>query len=107
MTKTAILILALLAFGRIGISAELSADEIGQIMGVKATATPDGVVRVAWPRKEVSVQVDGLAMRPFMGLGTWAAFQQSHDVAMLMGDTVLFEDEVNPAIDAAFANGLE
>ena len=26
---------------------------------------------------------------------------------MLMGDTVLFEDEVNPAIDAAFANGLE
>src|SRR5207237_8823813 len=86
---------------------ELFADKVGEIMGVKATATPDGVVRVAWPRKEVSVQVDGLSMRPFMGLGTWAAFQQSHDVAMLMGDTVLFEDEVNPAIDAAFANGLE
>src|SRR5205814_265196 len=45
--------------------------------------------------------------RPFMGLGTWAAFQNGHDGAMLMGDTVLFEDEVNPAIDAAFANGLE
>ena len=53
------------------------------------------------------MQVDGLAMRPFMGLGTWAAFQQSHDGAMAMGDTVLFQDEVNPAIDAAFANGLE
>ena len=36
-----------------------------------------------------------------MGLGTWAAFQNGHDGAMLMGDTVLFQDEVNPAIDAA------
>jgi len=42
-----------------------------------------------------------------MGLGTWAAFQQSHDGAMVMGDTVVFQDEVNPAIDAAFAAGLE
>src|SRR6476646_4274063 len=86
---------------------ELSADKVGEIIGVKATTTPDGVVRVAWPRKEVSVQVDGLSMRPFMGLGTWAAFQNGHDGAMLMGDTVLFQDEVNPAIDAAVANGLE
>src|SRR5947207_3624512 len=86
---------------------ELSADKVGEIIGVKATTTPDGVVRVAWPRKDVQVQVDGLAMRPFMGLGTWAAFQQSHEGAMAMGDTVLFQDEVNPAIDAAFANGME
>src|SRR5436190_12221622 len=88
-------------------AAELSAGKVGEIMGVKATTTPDGVVRVAWPRKDVQVQVDGLAMRPFMGLGTWAAFQQSHEGAMAMGDTVLFQDEVNPAIDAAFANGME
>src|SRR5947207_3644596 len=86
---------------------ELTADNVGKIMGVKATTTPDGLVRVAWPRKEVQVQVDGLPMHPFMGLGTWAAFQNGHDGAMLMGDTVLFQDEVNPAIDAAFANGLE
>src|SRR5436190_9865274 len=86
---------------------ELSANKVGEIIGIKATTTPDGVVRVAWPRKEVSVQVDGLSMRPFMGLGTWAAFQNGHNGAMLMGDTVLFQDEVNPAIDAAFANGLQ
>ena len=89
-------------------AAELSADKLGEIVGVKATTTADGVVRVAWPRKEVQVQVDGLAMRPFMGLGTWAAFQNIEgDRAMLMGDTVVFQDEVNSAIDAAFANGLE
>lgn len=86
---------------------ELVADKVGEIMGVKATVTPDGVVRVGWPRKDVKVQVDGLAMRPFMGLGTWAAFQKTEGGAMVMGDTVMFEDEVNSAMDAAFANGLE
>jgi hypothetical protein len=86
---------------------DLSADKVGDIMGMKPTTAPDGVVRVAWPRTDVNVRVDGLAMRPFMGLGSWAAFQKVRETAMVMGDTVVFEDEVNPAIDAAFANGLE
>ncbi|MCE9548465.1 MAG: DUF1259 domain-containing protein [Planctomycetia bacterium] len=85
---------------------DLEAPKIAEIMGVKTTTTPDGVVRVGWPRKDVAVQVDGLAMRPFMGLGTWAAFQQSGKMSMVMGDTVCFEDEVNPALDAALKNGL-
>jgi hypothetical protein len=86
---------------------ELSAARIGEVLGVKATTTPDGVVRAGWPRNDVKVQVDGLPMRPFAGLGSWAAFQNGNDDVMLMGDTVVFEDEVNPAIDAALANGLE
>src|SRR5207247_4590917 len=60
-----------------------------------------------FPRADVKVAVDGWAMPPFMGLGTWAAFTQgSHTEAMVMGDTVLFEDEVNPAMSIAFDNGL-
>jgi hypothetical protein len=46
-------------------------------------------------------------MLPFMGLGTWASFTQgSHTEAMVMGDTVLFEDEANPAMSTALENGL-
>jgi hypothetical protein len=42
-----------------------------------------------------------------MGLGTWAAFTTGvHSEAMVMGDTVLFEDEVNAAMTAAIDNGL-
>src|SRR5687768_15433773 len=83
-----------------GSACDLSAEKVGEVMGVKTATTPDGVIRVGWPRKDVKVQIDGLAMRPFMGLGTWAAFQKTGDDAMVMGDTVLFEDEVNPALDA-------
>ena len=38
---------------------ELKADKVGEIMGVAATTTSDGVVRVGWPRKDVEVAVDG------------------------------------------------
>jgi hypothetical protein len=56
----------------------------------------------------VKVEVDGWTMPPFMGLGTWAAFTPStHGGAMVMGDTVLFEDEVNPAMSTAFESGLD
>jgi Domain of Unknown Function (DUF1259) len=41
-----------------------------------------------------------------MGIGTWAAFTESTVGAMVMGDTVLFEDEVNAAMSAALDNGL-
>src|SRR5437660_11039617 len=45
-------------------------------------------------------------MPAFMGLGTWAAFTPTKDGVMVMGDTVLFEDEVNSAMSAALDNGL-
>jgi hypothetical protein len=54
----------------------------------------------------VKVVIDGWAMPPFMGLGTWAAFTSTQNGAMVMGDTVLFEDEVTAAMSAALDNGL-
>jgi hypothetical protein len=86
---------------------QLDADAIAAASGAKTTVTPDGVVRIGWPRNDVKVEVDGVALKPFAGLGTWAAFAKSPHGAMVMGDTVVFQDEVTPAIDAAFANGLE
>src|SRR5207244_8415353 len=59
------------------------------------------------PRTDVKIQVDQWTMPPFMGLGSWAAFTPAHGGAMLMGDTVVFEDEVNPAMSAALDAGLE
>jgi hypothetical protein len=85
----------------------LDADHIGRAAGMKALARPDGVVRLEWPRKDVAVRVDGMALDPAAGLGSWAAFTAAPHGAMVMGDTVVFQDEVTPAMDAAFAHGLE
>src|SRR5437588_12615163 len=88
-------------------SVKLDADKIGTAAGTKATTTSDGVIRIAWARTDVAVKVDGMPLKPFAGLGSWAAFTATAHAAMVMGDTVVFEDEVSPAMDAAFANGLE
>ena len=87
--------------------AGLSPDAIAKVVGVDAKLQPDGVVRVTWPRTDVHVEVDGVRLAPAAGLSSWAAFAPMGDDAMLMGDTVVFEDEVDAAMDAAFVAGLQ
>ena len=86
----------------------LDTARIEQIIGVKgALNTNEGVFKVTAPRNDVKVSVDGWTMPPFMGLASWAAFtEQKTDDVMVMGDTVLFQDEVNPVMSAALDNGL-
>ncbi len=87
--------------------AALDTAKIDQITGLKGKMNEkEGVYKVTFPRGDVKVVVDGWSMPPFMGLGTWAAFTATKDGAMVMGDTVLFEDEVNAAMNAALDNGL-
>src|SRR4029079_3448135 len=77
--------------------------------GLKASFNKDeNVFKVSKPRTDVAIRADGWQMPPFMGLTSWAAFTPAHDVqSMMMGDTVLFEDEVNPVMSAALGSGLD
>jgi hypothetical protein len=88
-------------------AATLDAATITKATGSEAKAQPDGVVKIGWSRNDVPVTVDGMRLPPAAGLGSWAAFTSMGDHAMVMGDTVVFQDEVDAAIDAAFAHGLE
>ena len=88
-------------------AASLDAGAIGKAAGTKATLQSDGVVKIGWSRTDVPVTVDGMRLAPAAGLGTWAAFTpMAGNRAMVMGDTVVFQDEVDAAMDAAFAHGL-
>lgn len=89
-------------------NAALDTNRIEQILGLKgAWNAAEGVFKVSAPRNDVKIAVDGWVMPPFMGLASWAAFTESKmGGAMVMGDTVVFQDEVNPALSAALDNGL-
>ncbi len=82
---------------------------IDEITGAKGVYTAaEDAHRVSFPRTDVKVAVDRWPMHPFMGLTSWAAFtSDGAGGALVMGDLVLFEDEVNPVISAALAGGLE
>ncbi len=90
------------------VAADLNTARIDELTALKGKMNErEGVYKVTFPRDEVKVVVDGWMMPPFMGLGTWAAFTKgAHTEAMVMGDTVLFEDEVNAAMSTALDNGL-
>jgi hypothetical protein len=98
----------LLGFISSALAADLDTARIDQLTGLKGKMNEkEGVYKVTLPRNDVKIFVDGWTMPPFMGLGTWAAFTKgAHTEAMVMGDTVLFEDEVNAAMTAALDNGL-
>jgi Domain of Unknown Function (DUF1259). len=89
------------------LAADLNTARIDELTGLKGKLNEkEGVYKVTFPRNDVKIVVDGWTMPPFMGLGTWAAFTPTKDGAMVMGDTVLFEDEVNTAMSTALDNGL-
>lgn len=101
------IILAVLLFAGVA-HAELDTARIEEAAGAKGTLnTGEGVFKVTYPRTDVKITVDGTIMPPFMGLTSWAAFQMGKaENAMVMGDMVLFQDEVNPAMTIALDNGL-
>jgi Domain of Unknown Function (DUF1259) len=100
--------LVFFSFVVVSLAADFNTARIDELTGLKGKLNEkEGVYKVTFPRADVKVSVTGWAMPPFMGLGTWAAFQGSNDKAMMMGDTVLFEDEVNNVMSAALDNGLQ
>jgi len=65
------------------------------------------VHRYGFPRTDLAVTLDGVAIKPALALGGWVAFKPMHGEAMVMGDLVLLETEVNPVMLKMIEGGLE
>src|SRR3989454_4974218 len=100
--------LLLIAATSWGQGTKLDTATIDEITGLKGKMNDEeGVFKVSSPRTDIKISVDKWQMPPFMGLTSWAAFKSGMHGAMVMGDVVLMQDEVNPVMSAAFENGLE
>jgi hypothetical protein len=72
------------------------------------TATVAGEVhRYGFPRSDLHVTLDGVAIKPALALGGWIAFLPMQDEAMVMGDLVLTESEINPVMAKLLSAGVE
>src|SRR5262245_12177572 len=65
------------------------------------------VFRIGMPRTDLSVTVKGVPVKPGFALGSYAAFKQVGDHAMVMGDLVLLDQEVPGVMSGLLSNGLE
>ncbi len=80
--------------------------KVDQVLGRTGTEQAGGVHRYGFPRSDLKVTLDGVAINPALALGSWAAFQPMGDEAMVMGDLVLTQEEVNPVMSRLLASGF-
>src|SRR5947207_12375137 len=73
----------------------------------KTGAVSGEIHRYGFPRSDLRVTVDGVAIKPALALGGWAAFMPMRSEAMVMGDLVLLETEVNPVMAKLLEGGIE
>lgn len=85
---------------------QVSWPAVDQALGRAGMNQPDGVRRYSFPRSDLSVQLDGVQIKPALALGSWLAFQPMGANSVAMGDLVLTEDEVNPVMSALLSGGI-
>src|SRR5256885_9095070 len=102
-----LIVTAVLALGMTTASAQgINWEKVDAALGRKAAVTGD-VHRYGFPRTDLNVTLDGVAIKPALALGSWLAFKPAHGGAMVMGDLVLLDSEIAPVMTALIHNGLE
>jgi len=82
-------------------------DAVAKAIGRPGTEMPGGVYRVGIGRSDLTVIVDGVQIKPPLALGSYLAFQKAGKEAMVMGDLVLLQEEVNPVMKKLIEQGIE
>ena len=85
---------------------EIDWQQVDATLGRKPAVSGD-VHRYGFPRTDLSVTLDGVAIKTALALGGWVAFKPVHGGAMIMGDLVLLETEINPVMAKLIEGGLQ
>ncbi len=78
-------------------AADFSAVE--SALGMKGQVQ-EGATIFRFPRSDIKVTIDNEPVPTALGFGAWTAWVPMGDGAMVMGDLVLLQEEVNPVISA-------
>lgn len=89
-----------------GSSSSLDTAAISRAIGRTGQMQGD-VYRISLPRTDLDVRVNGVKLRAGFALGSWVAFRSTGSDAIVDGDLVLLEREVDQAISRLFTGGLD
>jgi hypothetical protein len=96
----------LAAIARPATAQEIDWKGVDAAFGRTASVSGD-VHRYGFPRSDLQVTLDGVAIKPALALGGWVAFKPMHSETMIMGDLVLLDSEVNPVMAKLLQGGIE
>lgn len=94
------------SFATAATAQEIDWQKVDDAFGRKPAVSGD-VHRYGFPRTDLTVTLDGVTIKPALALGGWIAFKAMHGEAMVMGDLVLLETEINPVMLKLIEGGLE
>lgn len=80
---------------------------IDAALGRTGKMQPGDVYKFGLPRSDMKVTVDSVPVKATLALGSWLAFKKMGSDAMVMGDLVLSEDEVEPVMLKLQQGGIE
>ncbi len=100
-------VLVLAAAGGPALAAAPDWTAVEQALGKTGQLQAGDVFRVGMPRTDLSVTVKGVAVKAGFALGSYAAFKQVGDQAMVMGDLVLLDQEVPAVTSGLLSGGLD
>ncbi len=102
VTLLALLVALLIAFSLLAQSAPQNTNyewrPVESALGRSGKLQPDDTFKFSMPRRDLRVSVAGTPIKPGLALGSWIAFVGAPDHAMVMGDLVLTESEVEPVM---------
>jgi hypothetical protein len=81
--------------------------KVDDALGRKPAVLAGDVHRYGFPRTDLNVTLDGVTIKPALALGGWVAFKPMHGDAMVMGDLVLLQTEINPVMTTLIENGVD
>ena len=85
---------------------EIDWQKVDAAFGRKSAVSGD-VHRYGFPRTDLQVSIDGIAIKPAFALGSWVAMKPVQGGAMAMGDLVLLETEINPVMSKLIEGGID
>jgi hypothetical protein len=88
-------------------AADVDWKRVDEALGRQGADQPGGVRKYGLPRTDLKVTLDGVAIEPALALGSWLAFEPAGGGAVVMGDLVLTEEEVNPVMSRLAEGGIE
>ncbi|HET7205973.1 MAG TPA: DUF1259 domain-containing protein [Terriglobales bacterium] len=80
---------------------------VEQALGRPGQMQPGGIIKFSLPRKDLHVTLNGVDIKPALALGSWLAFARHGNEAMVMGDLVLTQDEVEPVMTKLQEGGIQ
>jgi len=96
-----IFIFLLVAFVMTGAARSYSAEfsEVERILGGPGQMQ-EGAMVLSFPRQDLKMKIGGDPVPTTLGFGSWTAWKEMGTEAMVMGDLVLLQKEINPVISA-------